>query len=54
VLALALVSIGLGLVPLTSFEILQIGRGGEVPVPILTGALIGVMEPLPGVAGLLQ
>lgn len=29
VLALALVSIALGLVPLTSFEILQIGRGGE-------------------------
>ncbi|MEA1051293.1 proton-conducting transporter membrane subunit [Lamprobacter modestohalophilus] len=29
VLTLALISIALGLVPLTSFEILQIGRGGE-------------------------
>lgn len=29
VLALALISIALGLVPLTSFEILQTGRGGE-------------------------
>ncbi len=37
VLALALVSIALGMVPLTSFEILQIGRGGEA---------MAILEPL--------
>jgi hypothetical protein len=48
VLALALVSIGLGLVPLTSLEVLKIGRDGE-SLGALAGlaqtALIGV--PLP-------
>jgi hypothetical protein len=39
VLALALVSIALGMVPLTSFEILQIGRGGEA---------MAILEPLAG------
>jgi hypothetical protein len=36
-LVLALVSIALGMVPLTSFEILQIGRGGEA---------MAILEPL--------
>nr|WP_242479583.1 proton-conducting transporter membrane subunit [Lamprobacter modestohalophilus] len=43
VLALALISIALGLVPLTSFEILQIGRGGEA---------MAMLEPLAEPAGL--
>jgi NADH:ubiquinone oxidoreductase subunit 5 (subunit L)/multisubunit Na+/H+ antiporter MnhA subunit len=43
VLVLALVSIALGMVPLTSFEILQIGRGGEA---------MAMLEPLAEPAGL--
>lgn len=41
VLALALVSIGLGLVPLTSLEVLKIGRDGES-----LGALVGLAQPV--------
>ncbi len=48
VLALALISIVLGLVPLTSFEILQIGRGNEamaMTVPSVPAEPIGPAEP---------
>jgi formate hydrogenlyase subunit 3/multisubunit Na+/H+ antiporter MnhD subunit len=50
VLALALVSIALGLVPLASFDVLQIGRGGDAMG--MAGGLtepvtIGVLGPLP-------
>lgn len=48
VLALALISIVLGLVPLTSFEILQIGRGNEAMAMTMLSVpaeLVGPAEP---------